>query len=410
MPRIITSTRRRMQRVGFLKHVAAFASPQRPSAATSIGRALLGAVSHKCAIAVNPEMEEYCNRVFSEQHYRALRSQVQEAAQRRPPGQVRLELQDIYLSQDVLPSKRGRILSEREKDIHLFPTLAVSLGFLTPEPHVLTSRGRLFLSTVLPEEMDAFNRPSNTNPLRVSSSQAMVLLFSFVETDGDLGSMLYPAIAKKDAPFADHEVGDTIGELLSSYVLEAEKSAGGMRDRTEISRLKRVAGGIKEWKNKEYSGKGVRDEWATLRLEPFVDMGVLTKPDKFGYKYAFTDGGRGFASRLETMENLESFLRDEYVGASAQLVGLQGSAADDPAEVLDSLKESNRVLSNNIGYSDVTDTALMSAVHMLHQRNKVLEIGEAIRIMKDAQRRAPREMHFNIDRWGNLKFINFRRL
>lgn len=410
MLRIIGSTARRMQRLGFLKYVVASASPQRPSSAAAIGRALLSAVSHKHGTAIRSEIKEYCDRVFSEQHYGALRSQVQKAAEQQPPGQVDLELQDIYLSQDVLPSKRGRILSEKEKDIHVFPTLAVNLGFLTPQTYVLTSRGRLFANTVSPGEIDAFNRLSDTNPLIISSGQAMVLLFSFLEADGDLVSMLYPSIVKRNDEFADYEVGDLIGELLSDYLLRVEKSAVSMKDKTEISKLKKTTAKIKEWKNKEYTGVGARDEWATLRLESFVDMGLLAKPDKFAYKYAFNDGGRRFISYLESSSNLDSFLIDKYVSTAAQLFDLQASPITDSTEALDFLKDSNRLLANNIGYSDVTDTALLSAINLLHKRNRVLEIGDSIQILKEAQKKSPHDIHFNIDRWGNLKFISFRKL
>jgi len=410
MLRIIGSTARRMQRLGFLKHIVASASPQRPSSAAAIGRTLLSTVSHKHVTVIRSETKEYCDRVFSEQHYSALRSQVQQAAEQQPPGQVNLELQDIYLSQDGLPSKRGRILSEKEKDIHVFPTLAVNLGFLTPETCVLTSRGRLFANTISPGELDAFNRPSDINPLIISPGQAIVLLFSFLETDGDLASMLYPVIAKKDGEFADYEVGDLIGELLSDYLLRVEKSATRMKDKTEISKLKRTAESIKRWKNKPYTGKGSRDEWATLRLEPLVDIGLLIKPDKFAYKYAFTDNGRLFSANLETSNDLEPFLMDNYLSATAQLLGIQTSPVVNSDEALDFLKESNRLLANNIGYSDVTDTALLSAINLLQKRNKVLEIGKSIQILKEAQKKTPHNIHFNIDRWGNLKFISFRKL
>ena len=410
MLRIIGSAVRRMQRLGFLKYVVESASPQRPSSAATIGRALLSAASHKHAAVIGPEIREYCDRVFSEQHYSALRSQVQKAAQQQPPGQVDLEIQDIYLSQDILPSKRGRILSEKKHDIHIFPTLAVSLGFLTPVTYVLTSRGRLFANMISPGEIGVLNRLSDINPLIISSGQTMVLLFSFLEADGDLASMLYPVIAKEDGELADYEVGDIIGDLLSKYLLRVEKSATSMKDRTEISKLKKTNAKIKEWKHKEYTGKGARDEWATLRLEPFVDLGLLAKPDKFAYKYTFTDGGRRFISYLESSSDLDSFLIGRYVSAAAQLLNLQALPITDSTEALDFLKDSNRLLANNIGYSDVTDTALLSAINLLHQRNKVLEIGESIKILKEAQKKTPRDIHFNIDRWGNLKFISFRKL
>ena len=409
MLRIIGSTARRMQRLGFLKPVVQSASPQHPSSAVSLGRSLLRLAGRKWATSIGPEMKEYCDRVFTEQHYSSLRAQVREAGDQQPGGQAYVELQDMYLSQDVLPSKRGRVLSEREKDIHVFPTLGVSLGFLTPTTYVLTSRGRLFAKTLSSAELDAFVKPSEVNPLVISREQAVVLLFSFLEADGDLISMLYSSLARRKI-FTDYEAGDTIGELLDDYLTEAERSATRMKDRTEISKLKRTNEKIKEWKSKQYIGRGARDEWATLRLEPFVDLGFLAKPDKYAYKYTLTDGGRKFSSCLDTMERLEPFLMDDFVGVTAQLLGMQASPVTDSDQALDSLKESNRHLANNIGYSDITDTALLSAIDLLQKRNAILEIRNSMMILREAQKQNPRNIHFNVDRWGNLKFVSFRKL
>jgi hypothetical protein len=399
-----------MQRFGFLKYLVASTSSQRPSSAITIGRALLNAVSHKFPSNLNPNIKKYCDLVFSEQHYSALRSQIQKAEFQQSSGQIELELQDIYLSQDILPSHRGRIISEKEKDIYVFPTLAVSLGLLTPETFILTSRGRLFSHTVLPNEIKAFNRLSDINPLVISPRQTMVLLFSFLEADGDLINMLYPAILNKRDEFTDYDIGDIIGEQLADFLIQLEKSVSSIKDKNEIYKLKKTAVKIKSWNNKKYKGLGIRDEWATLRLEPFVDMGLLKKTDKFAYKYAFSENGRGFFSYFPPGQTIDTFLKDKFISASSQLFGIQVSPATDPVQILTSLKEANRILANNIGYSDITDTALLASMNLLHSSNALLEIRDSILVLKDAQKKNPHDIHFNIDRWGNLKFISFRRL
>ena len=409
MSKIIGYTARRMQRLGFLKYLVSKASFERPTTASFIGGNLLRIVSQKYPILVQSEIAEYCNKIFSEQHYSSLRSQLKKAFLQQPQGQINLELQDTYLSQDILPSKRGRILAEKEKDIHIFPALAVSLGFITSDTYMLTSRGRLFANMISPAEIDAFNQVSNINPMIISFQQTLVLLFSFLETDGELIKILYPTIMQKEKEFTDYEVGDIIGELLDDYLVRVEKSAINMKDKVEISKLKKTNQKIKEWKGKKYVGVGARDEWATLRLEPFVDMGLLAKPDKFAYRYNFTDGGRRFVSKLESSNTLDEFLLDKYVSAAAEIFNIQASPVTDSSMALETLKESNRLLANNIGYSDIFDTALLSAASLL-QEGKCLEISDSIRILKEAQKNNPYNIHFNIDRWGNLKFISFRKL
>lgn len=410
MLRVIGFSARRMQRLGFLKHLIATASPQRPTTTVSMGKSLLRVASRKYPTVVLPEKAEYCDRVFTEQHYAALRAQVKAAAELQPVGKVDLELQDIYLSQDILPSKRGRILAERDKDLYVFPALAVSLGLLTPETLVLTARGRLLASVLSTPEVDAFNQPSGVNPLAIRPGQAVALLYCFLEEDGDLLSALWPAVARIQGDFTDYEVGDLIGELLEALILRSAKKSPSMDDRVQIAKLNKAVTMIKKWKNKPYGGKGTRDEWATLRLEPFVDLGLLQKADKFAYRYALTDAGRRFSEVLEKSGDLSSLLSNGYVNAVAQLLNLDASPVADSGEALEALKESNRLLANNIGYSGLAETSLLAAINLLQTRNRVLEIGDSIRIMKEAQRQTPHEIHFNIDRWGNVKFVSFRRL
>src|ERR1035437_4810991 len=205
MSRIIGSSARRMQRLGSLKYLVSKGSTQRPSTAASIGANLLRAVSQKFGMEIQPATQQYCNKVFSEQHYSSLRAQIQKALRQQPPGKFDLELQDIYLSQDILPSKRGRILAEKEKDIHIFPVLANNLGLFSSDTYVLTSRGRLFMETISPAEIDAFNQISTVNPMVISFRQTLVLLYSFLEADGELVKKLYPIIARKENGFTDYE-------------------------------------------------------------------------------------------------------------------------------------------------------------------------------------------------------------
>ena len=409
MSKIIGYTARRMQRLGFLKYLISKASSERPTTASYIGGNLLRSVSQKYPILVQSEIAEYCNKIYSEQHYSSLRSQLKKAFLQQPQGQIDLELQDIYLSQDVLPSKRGRILAENEKDVYVFPALATNLGFLTPDTYNLTSRGRLFAHMISSNEIEAFNRVSDINPMVISFQQTTILLFSFLDADWDIVSMLFPAITQIENEFTDYEVGDKIGELLNNYLKKFEKSAISMKDKIEIAKLKKTNQKIIDWKDKKYGGRGARDEWATLRLEPFVDMSILTKPDKFAYKYVFSEGGRRFVSVMKASNTAASFLMDKYIHSVAEIFSIQASLVIDSNYVLESLKESNRILANNIGYSDIIDTSLLTAVNLL-QEGKILEINDSIRIMKEAQKNNPYNIHFNIDRWGNLKFISFRKL
>jgi hypothetical protein len=183
---------------------------------------------------------------------------------------------------------------------------------------------------------------------------------------------------------------------------------GASRDKEIILSLGKTALTIRAWKGKPYSGKGARDEWATMRLEPFVDLGILKKPDPFSYKYELTEAGRHFAKSLEIATNIDEFLNKYFMKTVARMLEIQLTDEYSKENALIELQEENHIIKNNIGYSDIVDTSLLAGINSLINNRVVLEIDQSIRIVREYQREKPNLIHFGVDRWGDLKFINFR--
>jgi len=403
--RVLRFAYRRAQRLGFLKKILSLASPEKSSTQQILGDSFLSCITKKYPVPVSGSVSEYFDRVFTGQHFSDIKGQLNSISSRNSDELIPLELQDIYLSDRSLPSRRGRLVKD---DSVLLPGLAESLGLLTPNTSILTSRGKLLLSQFTPEEISAFEMVAAANPLVLTREQKISLLFYFLQEDGNILMSLYPFLANTCDQITDVIVGDKIGDQLTKLISNINHIPGASRDKEVILSLSKTAVTIRSWKGKPYSGKGARDEWATIRLEPFVDLGILKKPDPFSYKYELTEAGRGFANALEQTTDIDEFLSKFFMKTVARMLAIQITNECSKADALKELLEANRIIRNNIGYSDIIDTSLLAGINSLINNRVALEIDQSIRIVREYQREKPNLIHFGVDRWGDLKFVNFR--
>jgi hypothetical protein len=161
------------------------------------------------------------------------------------------------------------------------------------------------LQLVGSDELDAFRQYSeNANPLLLTLEQKLFFLFTMLEQDGDLLLPLSRALMSQDSEFADWEAGDLLPEILRDAHRKARPSVRSGADIVRLQKLLDDAKAIESWRGKRYRGKGSRDDAATLRLEPMVDLGLLNKNDPFAYRYVLSPAGRSFFGAMSEAGDL----------------------------------------------------------------------------------------------------------
>ena len=98
--------------------------------------------------------------------------------------------------------------------------------------------------------------------------------------------------------------------------------------------LSQVADNVAKWKGRSYTGGGARENTVRVRLEPYVDIGLLSKPDPVRYSYTFTSTGLVWAEVLAELEGdaqIGIFLAKRFFGVAARAWGISATPSTAPS-------------------------------------------------------------------------------
>jgi len=403
--RVLDSARRPMQRLGFAKYVISRCEATSTSSMETLGRSLVETVRRKVTVPLTPEIYTYVRRRLTDRAYTPLKQMLSRLGPDFDAGHtVRLEIQDAYLAWSQLPSQTGKLVTE---DWRKYPPLLLALGFIRPGTYSLMVAGLALLRLTPNAEVAAFREYApQTNPLLLDARQRLLFLYFFLERDGDVLQPLYRALLERDASFNDREAGD----LLPAIFRDLEKRyRGRARSGDELQRLQRlldVAVSIEQWRGRTYTGKGAREEHITPRLEPFVDMGLLDKPDPFAYRYVLSPAGRVLFTAFCEAEDIAAFLESDFFHTANAAFGF-GAVPADETQVLARLYAAYNELKSPVGYAPIKEVALLAGIRALIDDGLCFEIAEATELLKRTQRELPYVIRFNIDRMGNLVYVKF---
>jgi len=410
--RVFVNPRRSMQRVGFLKHLLWRASRSSTNNLSTLGKELINAVSQKVSVTLTPQLQEYIKTALTSSLYKNLRAIALKPIEEPSNSlKVQVEIQDIYLANSNIPSPRGKLVSDDWKE---YPYLALDLGLLLKGTYSLLVRGQTFFSFVSEDEKKAFNISGdtflnkNSNPFLLSIQQRILLLFSFVERDGDVLSRLYREILPLHQPFTDKETGDYLPEIYRAIAKEFRPRVRSGDDLLRIQKLLDTAVKIESVKRKSSpGGKNAREHAITVRLEPFVDLGFLSKPEPFAYIYHINDATKAFFEPFLAAESVNHFLHNSFFDSSNKAFGLDGTHQTERETILPAIQKAYTVLKSPLGYAPILEVSLLAGIYSITEARAYFELSESIDILKSLQKERPELVRFNVDRWGVLTFVKF---
>ncbi len=401
--RYFRNTARCMQRLGFLKPLLTLASSRESWDFESFGRELVRAVTRRAKATIDDSTETYIRRRLTDRTYNDLKKRL--AANSGANEAVPLEVQDIYLSSPGLTSRTGKLV---EGDWRKYPLLAAQLGFVRRGTFSALVRGMAFLEVCSSTEMQAFERVQpGCNPFVLHPPQALLLLYAFVENDGDVIKPLYGHLQDLDDGFSDRDAGEYLPEIYREIERAESKRNLTIEEREELEKLLRMAQSIAEWKGRKYTGSGALTEAATARLEPYTDMGLLDKPDPFRYEYRFTQRGRAFAEALSQVDDLDRFLSEGFFGALAQLFHSRPKHRRHVPLLVKALHRTWQDLKSGLGYAPVKELALLTVARSIPDSGFYFEVQEAFEALREFQKERPDCLRFTVNRMGELAHVKF---
>lgn len=409
--RALDNPARPMQRLGYLKRLLRRVTVTSTSNLGNLGHDLVDTVTRKVKVSLTEERVTYIKQRLYDRTYKTLKEQAEvwlkNGAAEVPP--VSMELQDLYLADPTLPSQAGKLV---KNDWRKYPPLGVSLGLIRAGTYSANTRALSLLYFTPDAEQQAFLEYNpQTNPLRIGRSQALLLLYSFLEHDGEVIAPLWKQLLAQEATsFTDRDAGDLLPEIYRQIVTRHRNRILPADDRERLLVLEQSADSIARWQGGSYSGGGAREEASRPRVEPFADLGLLTKLGPFKYEYTFSAAGQLWAEALasvESSQDVADFLANRFFVTVADAWGLKGHTLSTPDEITPHLYRAWEVIHSPGGYAPIEELALVAGIKALLNEQAIIEPATAHQAILAYQKANPYQVRFTVNRMGVLAHARF---
>jgi hypothetical protein len=389
------------QRAAVLLSVVAAASESRGT--TLEGLATASSALLRAHATIPPErtgaVAEYLTRQRLWKRYPSLRDP-------SPAGLLghRIELQDLWLSDKRLPSASGAITDTVVNEPAL---LAVSLRLVRANNHTLTDRGKA-LRAIGPSAIKALrDKDTTANPLLIPTTTGVALLYALLDADFDFVQSAYRAAAPiLTGTFSRVQFGRYMEEACLELRRSWLKRVRTGEQRQQLARLAELANSIADApKAKTRGGARPPENTATLRLEPYVDLGLLGRKNRYDYDYFLSEGQNAFFTALATADDPARFIDDELVGRYLETFGRKGTRAEHD-EIWEAVRSAYSQLRSGLGYASFKEVMLVAIGLVIAEgRGHYFEVSDGIGVLKEQQRRTPKSLRFGVARGGGLRYV-----
>jgi hypothetical protein len=379
----------------------------------NIGNDLVNAVLRKVRTKINDERLKYIKIRLFDKAYKTIKDQANQWNDGKTDIEINMELQDLYLADSSLPSQTGKLVQE---DWRRYPFYGTSLGFIREGTFSINTRGQTLLHLVSlndESEFQAFQEflPEH-NPFRIHKTQQLLFLYSLLENDGEVFIPLLTQLAQQaNKVFSDRYAGSFLPEIYQKVIARHRARLQSVEMRERLIVLEKSAESISKQRLQEkYEGGGAREEGSRPRLEPYVDVGLLTKPDPMKYDYALGVSGLEWANQVrsvETSDEISDFLQKHFFETAAKAWEITDAPSVPVDQIIQGLQSAWKAISSSNGYAPIEEIALLAGIKTLVNENKVIEIATARDTLIAYQKANPYAVRFTVDRLGVLAHAKF---
>lgn len=412
--RVFDRITRELQRLGYIKRLMKRVASTTTSNLDNIGNDLVETALRKVRVPLTEERVNYIKIRLQDRTYQSLKEQAaQWLKSGGAPLEVHMELQDVYLADVSLPSQVGKLVKD---DWRKYPSFGLNLGLIRLGTFSPNTRGISFLHFVSQEdgqEIQAFQEylPDH-NPFRIHPQQGLLLLYSLIENDGEVLLPLLARLAQNGTQaFNDRDAGNLLPEIYKTVITRhrARSLAVDMRERLAV--LEKSAASIAAQQEKEgYAGGSSREHAARPRIEPYVDIGLFSKPNPMKYEYTFSEVGLRWAAAFRGDEDsaaVGEFLAQRFFHTAAAAWQIEARELTTPDEITPYLQRAAKAISSSSGYAPIEELALVGGIWALTDDHTIIEPGVAREALIAYQKTNPYKVRFTVDRLGVLAHARF---
>jgi len=272
------------------------------------------------------------------------------------PKSFKVELQDYYLADPALPSNLGAVPKAVQKELVQWGTW---IGIIHPTRNSLSPIGRSVSSMLRDPEKQSFKDPDRANnPFRVGLER-YIFLYMLISRDGGLLRHLLPQIldrygseeftrvrSVKELKIALHLLREELQSFRSSRAFQERKLLGkliSILEKEDAAEKKRALTGIMR---------------ISPRLENFVDLGLITKPDKFAYSYVLDSNAGDLFRELPQFDQIDDFLLNSFFSFAKSIFRVPVRRTNDSDEIFDLVNRYHMQLEGG-GYKPIRELALV---------------------------------------------------
>ncbi len=316
----------------------------------------------------------------------------------------KVELQDLYLSDERLPSRSGAITGDMDSAGYRhavyveIPAWAVRLWLMRANNYTLTDRGKALLG-VRPAGTTAFRLfDAVNNPFLLVPAERYLFLYCLLDADGDLIQKISPAFLSQEATLTRSEIGNLVADSLEKLVREKIRpSIGGQA----INIAERASLTVKSVRSQRGSGMGPRESVATPRTEPLVDCGLIQRISANSYTYQPTIDGRHFFSTLTNAVSIDDFLGTQLAHSIASP---KGNTVDFPC-IMKYIVRSYARLRSGLGYCSIREVAILAVAFALNESSDYFELLDAEHAIAEAAHKYGKDVRFTKSRQGHIALV-----
>ncbi len=406
--RVLSSTARCMQRLGYLKRLVRRVVALSTSSVDNLGSDLTQTVMRKVRVPLTTDRVAYIRQRLYDRVYNGLKKQAS-AWSEGEEAIVAMELQDLYLADHTLPSQTGKLV---RSDSIRYPPLGVALGLIRAGTYSPNTRALSLLHFTPEAELQAFldYRPE-ANPLRLSQAQALLLLYALLENDGEIIAPLLGQLAAEAADdFNDRDAGDRLPAIYRALIKRHRRRVLSAEERDRLEILSQVADSVAKWRERSYTGGGAHTVTSTPRVEPYADIGLLHKPSPFRYSYTFTLAGLTWAEALTGIESdaqVAGFLATRFFATAARAWEIPALLLTVPEAIVSHLYRAWQAVRSAGGYAPIEEMALVAGVEALLEHGLIIEPAVAREAIITYQKANPYQVRFTVNRMGLLAHARF---
>ncbi len=410
--RALESTKRPMQRLGYLKRIVRRVTTLSSTNMENLGRDLIDNVTRKARVPLSPELAEYVKLRLYDRAYASLKAQVsswqkQENTMETPI--VLMELQDLYLAAPGMPSRVGKLTKTEWES---YPVLGVCLGLVRGGTFSANTRALSLLHFVSDAEQQAFlDYKPDANPLQITRQQALLFLYALIENDGEVIAPLFVQLAEAlPNKFSDRDAGDRLPDIYRAIATRHRARSLPAQQRDRLLTLEKTANSIAKRADVERYVGSSREHASRVRVEPYADIGLLTKPNPFKYEFAFSSAGLSWANAfqtIETSEQVEEFLARKFFSTAAIAWNIEARKITTHDEIVPFLQSAWHAVHSPGGYAPIEEMAIVAGIHALLEQKLIIEPGDARDAIIAYQKTNPYQVRFTVNRMGVLAHARF---